>query len=474
MQTLKTSRRRFLVGLTVLALLLTLAADVDARRRRRRRRRRVRQPVKGLVLATALRGRNGARVRRGLAAGLRRGRLKLVGWKRYESKANGKVNPKDAASLQALCATIERCKAVLNVNTTRKRRRYRVKIEALAPNTAQGAGASIASRAATARSARWITRTASALARKLAKLILAYQPPPPPPKPDPKPDPTPPPPKPDPKPVVETPPPPPPALARRSDPSEAFVIADLGFGLSTRSLELVGLSGQPDIRRHKGGAFGELTLRAEVYPAALFTRSIAQHIGLVGTFSHHIAMQTRAEGSATIGGAEADVDGSAMQLHGGLRFRLPVGPRSLGPALVFAEAGFGLRRFSLGDNAALPEMNYRFLRLALGGEIGLLDGLLRLGLSADIRPFLGVGQETANALGSRDGGLAFAIAGRVGGQLAFGLRYFVGVEYSRYGVSFAGLGGTSRPPLPGTLERDAPSDATDSYLRVFAGVGYAY
>jgi hypothetical protein len=468
----KTTGARWLCALTAVALLITLVADVDARRRRRRRRRAARAPAKGLVLATALRGRNGARLRRGLAAGLRRGGLKLVSWKRYRDKADGKVDPKDAASLQALCAKIERCKAVLVISTERKRRRYRVSVEALAPNTTQGAGAAIGSQSATARSARRLTRTAATLARKLAKPIVAYEPPPPPPPP--KPDPTPPPaPKPDPKPVVTAPPPAPPSVARRNDPSEAFVIADVGFGLSTRDLELIGLGGQPDIRRHQGGAFGEITLRAEVYPAALLTRSIAQHIGLVGTFSHHLVMQTRAEGPATLGGVEADIDGSSMQLHGGLRFRLPIGPRSLGPALVFAEAGLGLRSFGLGDNAA-PEMNYRFLRFALGGEIALLDGLLRLGLSADIRPFLGIGQETANALGSRDGGLAFAIAGRVGGQLAFGLRYFVGVEYSHYSVSFAGLGGTSRPPLPGTLERDAPSDATDSYLRVLTGVGYAY
>ena len=457
---------RIIATCLALVLVFGFTLDSDARRRKRRRRRTRRPAVKGLVLAKTPAGRTGKRIRRGLRRGLRRAGLKLVSSRAHRGK--------DLGALQGLCAKTEGCKAVIALESSRKRRRYALLSVAWAPNTSTGTrGPRIGEAKGRARSARRLGRTAARLGRTLAKAIIAYVPPapPPPPKPEPQPEPRP---EPRPEPIVTLPVEPTPSVTRRSDPSEAFVIADVAFGLSTRTLELQGLGGQPDIRRHEGGAFAELALRGELYPAALFTRSFAQHIGLVLDFAHHVTMQTRAEAPATIGGAEANVDGSSLLLAGALRLRLPLGPQRLGPALVFAEAGLGMRTFGLGDNAALPEMSYRFLRFALGGEIAFLEGLLRFSLSADIRPFLGVGQETVNALGDRDGGLAFAIGGRVGGQLGFGLRYFVGVEFSHYSVSFQGLGGTSRPPLPGTLERSAPSDASDSYLRVFSGLGYAY
>ncbi|MCA9671941.1 MAG: hypothetical protein KC503_40355 [Myxococcales bacterium] len=460
-------RTRQRLGALLLALLFVIGcvAEADARRRRRRRRKRARPSGPEVVLLSVA-GPQARRAYRGLYRGLRR-RVRLVGRRKFfrAVKKLG-VDPTSKGGLAAACDKAG-CKFVVRGVVKRaRRRRYELTISV----THAATGSSVFEKTYTVRRARRLTRSAIRAARALATAVRDYTPPPPPPPPPPPKPPEPP------KPVAKA-EPDPATIAKKPDDGDdgdtdksskkrddAMIVARVGVGISTRDLKLVGPS-DSDQRKHGGGVFPELTIAAEIYPLVPLTKSFARHIGVWVTFSQALAVSTQPAANLP----QDDPGGTARQILGGVLARVPIGPLELRGAV-----GLGVRDFPLDDNSAVPSMSYRFVDISVGGSIPLGTPLAVFSASFAARPLVGAGQDTANALGELDGGFAFAVGAGFSGRLSFGLMYFARFEFQSYNVDYAGLGGTARPPLPGTFERAAASNAVDRYIRAWAGLGYVF
>jgi len=239
----------------------------------------------------------------------------------------------------------------------------------------------------------------------------------------------------------------------------------VAFGGAARQAVVAEVTPTVDDANYEGKVYPEVIVSAEVYPAVAFTKSFVRNFGLGVTYSHHLSISTKV--------GERDLGTSSQELLIDLRYRWPLFNWATPPELLIV-AGGGLRDYTLDENDIMTSFNYRFLRFGLDGYVPFGTPLLGVSVGFDVRPLLTVGQEAVNFLGSKSGGLAFAVRGGVRGRLAFGLSYFAELEYLRFGTSFQGLTASGVSDA-GKNKRDraGATDGTDRFIRFWLGAGYA-
>jgi hypothetical protein len=227
---------------------------------------------------------------------------------------------------------------------------------------------------------------------------------------------------------------------------------------------------------YESGAFPELTVEAEIYPAARLTRSYLAHVGLGLRYSIDLPFsgQTVGEpavGQSTMNDTEADTSSQRLLLDLRARWRKTDGSWSPTVTGVF---GWGFRHFEPTDSDAYPRFDYQFLYLGAHGSLPLGTPLVAFEVGADFRPVLKAGQRAVNALGEREGvALGWSVRGGFSGRLPFGMTYFVLAEYLDIRSDFSGR--TERSTEQRTpLRLTGPSSSSDHYIRAWAGLGYAY
>jgi len=377
-------------------------------------------------------------------------------------------DPDQPEGMVTICAALE-IDAVIRGQVTRVRRgRYKVTITVVDGGTGMPAGG----KAATVRGKRRIKRAGAAIGRKLTPLLSQTARPVAPPR------------------AVEPEPAAQEAAPRKRRARKASSASkdgedrgplglgglfdlSLGIGISRRDYKMEGDDPSKN-RRYDGGVYPEINLRLDLYPAAPFVdHFVAQNMGLGLAFAHHLSISTTLRDK---NGKPQDVDTSALELLVDLFFRWPIfGEEPTSPELKIA-FGFGMRDFKLGENHVLPSFKYRFLRIGVDGYIPLMTPLVAIQAGIDIRPILAVGQEALDALGEKSGMFALAVRGGLGGRTAFGLFYGATFEYQHFMGDYSGrteYKGKAIPAGAPASLRTAPSSTTESYIRVWALLGYS-
>jgi hypothetical protein len=228
----------------------------------------------------------------------------------------------------------------------------------------------------------------------------------------------------------------------------------------------------PSDSKYDGGMFPEFTVRADLYPVTFFTRSFFRNLGLGVGYTRHLTISTKmpAKNQATGVDEQVPVSTSSQELLLDLKLRWAILSSATSPEVTFL-AGFGLRDFNLGDNTVLPSLNYRFVRLGVEGSVPLWTPLAAVFVGFDARPLLGVGQESVDHLGVKSGGFGFAVRGGAQGRLSLGITYFLVAEFLRFTAEWKGL--AEDTTNLGPLDRIVPTQGSDRFLRLWAGVGYA-
>ncbi|MBW2731207.1 MAG: hypothetical protein JRH20_02375 [Deltaproteobacteria bacterium] len=250
------------------------------------------------------------------------------------------------------------------------------------------------------------------------------------------------------------------AEAESGDRPRGWVQLSAAFGFAKRSYTLEAQTATNN-REYDGGLYPEVTLALETYPLLLATTGPLTGLGLGATFTHHLSISTTQEASS-----EA-VDSSSMELLFDLRYRWLFSDTPSGP-VAYGLVGYGMRSFDLADNPTLTTFSYQFFNIALGGRMPLGTELIALEAEFSLRPILKAGQEAVEAFGERSGGLGLGIRTGLSGRLTMGLFYFATFEYLTFPSDFAGRESALR-----TIELTEPSSGSDSFIRLWTGVGYA-
>jgi len=247
----------------------------------------------------------------------------------------------------------------------------------------------------------------------------------------------------------------------------------VGLGISRRDFRMEG-DNPAENRRYDGGVFPEINLRLDLYPAAPWVdHFVARNLGIGLAFAHHLSISTTKRDS---NGAQAEVGTGSLELLVDLLFRWPLFKGEATTPVLKVALGFGMRNFSLDENHVLPTFKYRVLHIGVEGDIPLMTPLIALKVGFDVRPILAVGQEALDALGEKSGVFALAVRGGLGGKTSFGLYYGAVFEYQHFMADYAGrleYANKQRPPDAPKSMRVTPSSTTESYIRVWALLGYA-
>jgi hypothetical protein len=242
--------------------------------------------------------------------------------------------------------------------------------------------------------------------------------------------------------------------------------ASVAIGMSMRAVQMDGAD------KYTGGMYPEIIIRADLYPLVLATKSFARNFGLGLSYANHLSISTKdKDGTA--------VDSSSREFLLQLQYHWVFLDRDTSPEVTIF-AGFGMRDFNLGKNSILQSFNPKFLRFGFEGFVPFATRYIGFAAGFDGRALLAVGSgenTVTYRLGSRTGGYGIAARAGLGGSMPFGLTYFLGFEFLRFSVSFAGLNAAD-PPVTNidTAAGDNPNPSTmaDRYIRLWAGVGYAY
>ena len=368
------------------------------------------------------------------------------------------VDPLQPEGLVTICAKLEVDAVVTGKVVKVRRGRYRVTVTVIDGGTGMPAGG----KAATVRGKRKIRRAGKAIGHRLAKLVAQTS-----------------------RPIAE------PTVSSEQEPKPrprakkkarkgkglggmgGLFDLSVGIGMSRRNYEMEGDDPSKN-RRYDGGIYPEFNFRLDLYPAAPFMdHLVARSLGLGIALAAPMSISTTLKDKK---GQAQEVDTSSLEFLLDLLFRWPIlGEAPTSPVLK-AAFGFGMRDFKLGENHVLPSFKYRFLRIGVDAHIPLMTPLIAIQAGIDLRPILAVGQEALDALGEKSGVFALAARGGIGGETAFGLFYGVTFEYQHFMADYAGRVEYQSKAIPAGAPsslRTVPSSTTESYIRVWAQLGFS-
>ncbi|MBI2895451.1 MAG: hypothetical protein HYY06_17985 [Deltaproteobacteria bacterium] len=255
----------------------------------------------------------------------------------------------------------------------------------------------------------------------------------------------------------------------------------VGAGISYMYRQMsVEVANTDDPRTYEAPGFPELTIAAELFPAALAGASgAASGLGLFGTFRRALYVATSGPSGPDSPGAEIDVPTAEQELLGGGLFRVPMGTNRRSPIFSLS-VGYGTFVFQLDrdamsqldPNKQMATMYYQNVVGAVGVSIPLTSSGLAFDFGGSYRYVLDVGQEARDLFGSdTKGGYGFGLHGGLGGEASFmaeGLLWSFSADYLVFGTEFEGPSSC----LDGAL--DCFPSGIDRYFRGMFQAGYRY
>lgn len=199
-----------------------------------------------------------------------------------------------------------------------------------------------------------------------------------------------------------------------------------------------------------------ITGRLEAYPLATTGVPVLEGLGAYGEIRTAVGLSSATEDGTS-------VDTSWMRFGGGLRLRVPFGPREQ-PFVVAARGGLLRDAFTLETSGQLaeevPSVGYTFVRGGLDARIPL--GPLALTVEAGYLGALEAGEVAARFRDATLGGID--VGGGVAVPIAYGFEARLTGQYVRWFYAFT--------PVPG--DAYVAGGALDEYLHVELGPAYVY
>jgi hypothetical protein len=199
-----------------------------------------------------------------------------------------------------------------------------------------------------------------------------------------------------------------------------------------------------------------ITGRLEGYPLATTGVPVLEGLGLYGEVRSAVGLS-----SATDDGTS--VDTSWLRFGGGMRLRMPFGPREA-PFVVAARGGLVRDAFTLEASGQLgeevPSVGYTFVRGGLDGRFPL--GPIALTVEAGYLGALEAGEVAARFRDATLGGID--VGGGIAVPIAYGFEARLTGQYVRWFYAFK--------PVPG--DAFVAGGALDEYLHVELGPAYVY
>lgn len=214
-------------------------------------------------------------------------------------------------------------------------------------------------------------------------------------------------------------------------------------------------------RQYSAGVFPELTLEVRSFPLGNADSLLR---GLYAQLDFALALGLETEVRDEDGNAVGDpASTSAWRLgvHLGYLYALEDDSFRIG-GLV----GFGVDKFTIGENLIMPSSSYTYLRLGLVADARIYEEFLRARADLGFRATFGVG-DLVPTFGEDSKQRGFDVGVGLYGRIELGVTYGVRLGYSRYSVDFSGVAG------PVTAAATA-NDMTDKNISFGFQLGYTY
>lgn len=187
------------------------------------------------------------------------------------------------------------------------------------------------------------------------------------------------------------------------------------------------------------------------YPASHFTRGIAAHFGLVGSYERGFATKSK------ISGGE-DIETAESEWQVGLRGRIPFLPHELG-----IQATYGVHSFRVDDDPLaplVPDVKYRFIRIGVDGTARISRVIVGAGFGYRIITDPGPIESDYWFPRASVGGIDVGVFG--GYEIVSGVDILMGFDFRRYFYDMNAKPG----------DRWAVGGARDEYIAGWGGFGF--
>lgn len=241
--------------------------------------------------------------------------------------------------------------------------------------------------------------------------------------------------------------------------SMPLVAAMVGLEFRTRSarIDFVGVGG----REFTASIHPELSVRLESFP--LNTRAdLLRGLYLEATFAISLGLKSNAFDPGTL--SDVVIANTALRffVQAGYFYSLEDDSFRIG-ALI----GYGIDSFSFAQQTLMPSSSYSQLRIGLVGAAKVYGDLVRARVDAGFRLLFGTG-ELGSEFGPDDGGTGFDLGLALVGFHDSGATYGVRFGYTKYSLSFAGVGADPDAALGSSVS------GSDSSINLTVEAGYSF
>ncbi len=252
------------------------------------------------------------------------------------------------------------------------------------------------------------------------------------------------------------------ALAEESESSPSHGLPRLqalvGLDLRQRKADVNLVDGGG--RVYRAGFFPELTVELRSFPAGNADSLLR---GLYAQLDLAFGMGLSTQEQDIDGNLGPEISTSAWRLsaHVGYLYALEDDSFRVG-GLV----GFGIDKFTIGENMTMPSSSYTYMRLGLVADARIHEELLRARIDLGFRATFGVG-DLVPTFGDDSKQRGFDVGLGLYGRIELGLTYGVRFGFARYSLDFSGVAGA----VPAAASAE---DMTDKNISLGLQLGYSY
>ena len=203
----------------------------------------------------------------------------------------------------------------------------------------------------------------------------------------------------------------------------------------------------PPNRQYRAGFYPELTLTVQSFPLRGMDTEALRGIYAQLDFAVSLGLSSQERDLAGNLGPELDTTAWRLGVHVGYLYSLMEDMLRVGGML-----GFGTDVFNIDENGTITSSAYPFMRIGVAGDVKIYEDFLRARVDFGFRIVFNSG-DLVPAFGESSKQLGYDLGVALTGALDMGVTYGVRFGYSKYSVSFSGLGApTTEVPAGATSE----------------------
>lgn len=218
----------------------------------------------------------------------------------------------------------------------------------------------------------------------------------------------------------------------------------------------------PPNRQYRAGFYPELTLTVQSFPLRGLDNEALRGIYAQLDFAVSLGLSSQELDASGNPGPELDTTAWRLGIHVGYLYSLMGDLVRVGGML-----GFGTDVFNIDENGTITSSAYPYMRIGAAIDAKIYEDYLRARLDFGLRIVFNSG-DLVPAFGDDSSQLGWDLGVALTGALEMGVTYGVRFGYSKYSVSFSGLGApTTEVPAGATSE-----DMTDVGISLGLMAGY--